>query len=227
MKEATGTSTVTLGLAPSGVSLLTGALATFRASHPDAEVRIVGGPFGALKRALREGKIDIGVALLPADQRNPSLKSRPLFRAEPVIVGRRGHPLAKATSLDDLALATWAAPWNAEEGPSFGQSGTIRELFSLNHLPFPRSFVRCNEPVALLTLLMQTDAIGVLDRWQLERGPAAGLLQPFKLRARLPSFTVYAFHRADAPQAPAAMAMVAAFRNEAKKLMASGRRRTG
>ena len=216
LKQAAGASTVTLGLAADAISLVT-ALPAFLAAYPDADLRIIGGNFGALKHQLREGRIDFGVGILPPDQHNPSLKKRALFRTKLAIVGRRGHPLAAARSLQELMGATWVAAWNAEEGPAYGQSGPMRELFKLNRLPLPRSFVRCNASAALLTLLAQSDAIGVLDHWQIEYGLAAGKLHRFEVRAQLPSFTVYAFHRADAPLATAAAAMIGAFRAEARR----------
>ena len=220
LKQATGAGVVTLGLAPSAVSLLPGALARFRKSFPYTDVRIVGGPFGALKAQLRTDKIDFGIGLLPPEHRETYLKARPLHRIEASIVARAGHPLAKARSLQDLLQATWVFPWNAEEGPAYGHSGTMQTLFALNRLPMPRSLVRCNESAALLALLLQSDAIGILDRWQIDSALMAGRLQRLDIRARLPAFTVYGFYRSDKPLAPAPAAMLAAFRAEARQMLA-------
>ncbi|MSQ50580.1 MAG: hypothetical protein EXR28_01700 [Betaproteobacteria bacterium] len=47
------------------MSLVAGALPAFQAANPDADLRTIGGNFGALKHQLREGRIDLGVAILP------------------------------------------------------------------------------------------------------------------------------------------------------------------
>ncbi len=199
-------------------ALLPGAMATFRRQYPKAEVRILSGFSPLLVTQLREGLIEFAVTVLPpGGRKEKGIKVIPLFRNWRVIVGRRGHPLRNAATLDKLVDADWLVQtlpdMMAEPRPWW-----FTDLFEKNHLAPPKSVVRCDGNM-FTRLLLATDMIGVLPPHSILF--ELGVVDTFKANAyRPPScmYTEYLVLRADNPLTPAAAAMLKAIRFEAHKL---------
>ncbi len=220
MELAGSPSAVTFGASPAIQPLLAGALTSFRRQYPSTEVRIVNGFTPALLPPLREGRFDFALASVPRGARlEAQFKSQPLFRLNQVVVARRGHPLAKAKSLRELLDADWLVHTSLDDPP--GHPGYwFKDLFAENGLPLPRSVVYC-DGIQFLTILMGSDVISTQTRHNILFNLGHDLLEIFQLKMRIPaSFTITSslLVRAGSTLKPAAAAMVAAIKAEARKL---------
>jgi DNA-binding transcriptional LysR family regulator len=82
------------------------ATSRFRTKWPRAHIRIREGMRNALLPLVRDETLDFSISeSTPSDE--AGLQFKPLIQPELVIVARRGHPLAKAVSLRELAQANW------------------------------------------------------------------------------------------------------------------------
>jgi DNA-binding transcriptional LysR family regulator len=79
-------------------ALLSAAMKSFLESQPDIRLTFESRPRQDIEEWVANGQIDIGVALLPAE--NPFVKTLPLMTASAVAVLRDDHPLAKLPFLD-------------------------------------------------------------------------------------------------------------------------------
>jgi DNA-binding transcriptional LysR family regulator len=196
--------TVSMGIGPALSIAVPQAMAHFRARFPDARVRIVEGVRTALLGPLREESIDFIIVQDPGGPREPGLKVRPLLRPELVAAGRRGHPLAHARTLRELAGATWLV-FNAP-----GTGGMLERAFRAADLASPRAIVHCESFATALALLARSDVLGLVFA-QLFREPLAQrFLHRFALAERIGAPSLAMFTRADTPLAPAAATMAQA-----------------
>ena len=215
-QHANGGGAITVGVGGPGEYLLPGAVSAFRRQFPATEVRLTGGTYVSLLPQLRDGRLELIVGALP-ETLDSQFKTVPISREEFVIVARRGHPLAQAKSLAQLADADWLSFW----GPFGDCAGAIQSLFEENHLPMPRSIIRCDDGGAFSALLAGTDLIAIGSRQRLRHGPAHDKFQIINVEIRrnsCSSVRLSAYHRADSPLTKPAAALLAAFKSEARRL---------
>lgn len=206
--------TVTFGVMPQAANhILASALTQFRREHRFANVRIVDGHPHELLPRLREGSLDFFIGPRSQGKLDSNIRSHPLFRSELMIAGRHGHPLRHARSLRELVDAEWLV-----FRPAGWAGAIVPDLFEQNGLPVPRSVVWCESYPALLALLAGTDIIGALSVRALQSRYGRGVIEPFTIKERLPTFTLNLFLRADSPLTPPAAAMMAAVKAAARQL---------
>jgi LysR family transcriptional regulator of abg operon len=201
------------------IHLVPPALAQFRREHVNAEVRIVDGPAHVLLPQLREGSLDFVISARPQGKLDAHIKGRPLYTNRLVVGGRRGHPLRHARSLRELVDASWVI-----YTPTGWSGAIIPDMFEKNGLPVPKSVVRSDSYIALLTIIARTDLVGALSSTLLAQRLARDFFEPFELKERPPEFTSYLFLRSDSPLTPVAAAMVAAIKAAARQLVFSRER---
>ena len=149
--------TVAFGVGPAlGLPLIPGAMARFRAERPQARVRIREGMRDALLPLVRDETLDFGVSEKLAEATEPGIHFRPLFRLELAVAARKGHPLARATSLSDLAEAAWLFFYPPGSGGALERAFVAAGLSSLNGV------VHCESYVTALALIAQTDLLGLV-----------------------------------------------------------------
>lgn len=221
---------VVFGVGQAALPVLPAALATFRRQHPATEVRIAGGVASSMLPQVREGRLEFALGHVPPSLLDNHVKTQPLFRydsSKMVIVGRRGHPLRKAKSIQELAEANWLVFSPPYDEPADSPFHAFVKMFERNGLLPPRSLVHCHDTGAYLTLLAETDMISTLDGLRLKQRPWQDALEPFDIKFRPPdsSRTVCVYFRADSPLTPAAAAMVAAVKTEARRLAFAKERR--
>src|SRR5262245_39733098 len=197
---------VAFGVGPHGaMHVVPPALAQFRRAHANTEVRIAEGPSDVLLPRLRQGSLDFAIGGRPQGHLDPGIKASPLHLFQLLVGARKGHPLRNTRSLRELVDASWVIYTPA------GWSGAIvPDVFEKNGLPSPKSVVRSESYVAMLTIIARTDTLGALGSRVFEQQIAQEFIQPLKLKERLPEITHYLFTRADSPLTPVAGAMVAA-----------------
>lgn len=76
-----------------------GAVLKFQSLFPEVEVRLFESFAHVTMPLVRDHTLDMALGpKLPGYRRDAGLKYRPVFHNEQVVIGRKGHPLAKARS---------------------------------------------------------------------------------------------------------------------------------
>jgi DNA-binding transcriptional LysR family regulator len=212
---------VAFGVGPqAAIHLVPPALVQFRRVHPHAEVSIADGPTHVLLPRLREGSLDFVIGPRPQGKLDAQIRARPLFTNRLAVGARKGHPRRGARSLRELVDAHWVIYTPA------GWSGAIvPDIFEKNGLPPPKSVVRSDSYVALLTTIAGTDLIGALSSMLFAQPLAREFFEPFELKERLPELTSCLLLRSDSPLTPVAEAMVAAVDAAAREVAFSAAKR--
>ncbi|MBO9575065.1 MAG: LysR family transcriptional regulator [Sphingobium sp.] len=173
-----GPSRITIGAMPvSRARVLPTAMATFNAAHPDVEIIIVEGSHGELVEPLRDGSVDFMIGALRDPPPGPDLQQRALFRDQPIVLARAGHPLiARAEGGDLPPLAELARyPWIAPSAGAPLRSG-FEAMFKDQGLEPPIVPIQCGSVMIIREILMQTDFLTLLSRDQVSVELAAGWL---------------------------------------------------
>ena len=204
---------VAYGVAPQVCMLLVPeALQQFRRRHADARVRIVEGVSTGLMEAVRNETLDFCLGMQALNGPGAALRFRPLFRPQLVVAGRKGHPLATATSLRELADASWLMYY------PLGAGAMLEKAFNEAGAPMPKGIVQCESYATALALLANTDTLGLLIPQMLHDPYGRQRLQRIAVREAIPAPLLGMFFRADAPLTPAANAMAQAITAVARRL---------
>ena len=142
----------------------------------------------------------------PAPARVPGeLRVEKLFDNTRVILGRKGHPLAQAKSLRELANAHWittSITHKAEE--------ELGPLFEKHGLPAPKLAMRAQSALTFLTALPSSDLLMMLPVQWLRYPLLRDTFQEIKVREKLPAPPVCIVQRTGLPLTPAAELLHAA-----------------
>lgn len=209
-----GTGSVSFGVSPqAAIHIVPAAVTQFRLAHVDTAIRIMDGLPHLLLPHLREGSLDFVIGPQSQLKSDAAIERHPLYTNRVVIGARRGHPLRKAKSLRDLVDAQWVML-----SPPGLPASIIPDVFEKYGLPSPKSVVRSDSYVAMLTLLAGADLVGALTYRFFNERLARDFFEPFELKERLPEFTLCLFLRRHSALTPAAAAMVDAVKAVAKQL---------
>lgn len=196
--QAQGTVVAALSIMPH-VGLLPGALPAFRERWPHARLDLVEGLFPDVERELRDGAIDFYIGAAPRDTPAPGLVQQHLFANTRAVFGRKGHPLARATSLARLAQAQWAVTavdYNADED--------LARLFAGHGMSPPAIRVRARTATSLLVALAHTDLLAMLPVQWVDFPLTRDTLARLPVREQLPAPDIVLIRRPDLPLTPAA-----------------------
>lgn len=186
------------------------AMARFRTKFPDAHVRIREGMRNALLPLVRDETLDFSISEKVAPGDEAGLQFKPLIKPELVIAGRRGHPLAGAASLQQLANANWLV-FNLP-----GAGGALERTFALYGLAPPNTLVHCESYATALALVGSSDLLALVLRQVLEGPVTKPFLQRIRTREKVIRPIIGIYSRAGAPLSPTAAAMVQAFNGAAR-----------
>lgn len=204
---------VAFGVGPAvSVPLVPDAMGRFRIRWPRAQVRIREGMRTALLPLVRDETLDFSLSESVGTDAEAGLRFRPLMRPELVVVARRGHPLARAKSLHELAQADWLI-FNRP-----GSRGALERTYEAHGLTPPASLLHCESYATALGLIVRTDLIGLVLRELTEMPLADRFFRRVHLRETVARPTIGIFSRADAPLSPAAAAMVQALTATARAM---------
>jgi DNA-binding transcriptional LysR family regulator len=166
----------------------------------------------ALLPLVRDETLDFGISEL-ADSSEPGIHFRPLFRLELAVASRRGHPLARATSLSDLAEASWLIFYPP------GAGGALERAFAAAGLPRPNGAVHCESYITALALIAQSDLLCLVPPEIIEHPMAHRHIHRIHVRETIPRPRIGIFTRADTPLSPTAALMVQALVSSARSLV--------
>lgn len=180
------------------MALLPNALRPFRLRYPNVSLDIIDAVYPTVELDLKESRVDLYIGPAPGDVA-PELLTEKLFDNTRLIVGRKGHPLAQARSLHDLADAEWittSITHIAEEelGPLFAQNG----------LPAPKLVLQAHSTLTFLVALAYSDLLMMLPIQWIKSPLLRHAVQPIHVRELLPAPPVCLVRRNGLPMTPAA-----------------------
>lgn len=149
--------------------LLSPVLSEFRSRFPAIALHIVGSPSHALLTLLRSGRLDFAMVLLSPTLNVSDLAVNTLYRSEPAIICRTGHPQRKAKSLASLVDCEWInVRLPHSSGPTHNR---IEGLFEEHGLGRPRVAITTDSLLETLHLVASSDYLAL--------EPKAVLTHPF------------------------------------------------
>ncbi len=180
------------------IALLPETLRPFRARYPGVHLDVFEGVFPTFERALREGTLDFYIGPAPEAPATSGLVVEKLFDNQRVIIGRKGHPLARARTLRQLADAEWittSITRKAEEelGPLFAQHG----------LPPPRLVMQSHSALTFIVAITSSDLLMMLPVQWLTSPLTRDVVQPLRVTEPLPAPPICVARRAGLPLTPA------------------------
>ena len=194
------TGQVAVGFGPLAAALvLPPAILRFQPLYPDVEVRLIEGFAHALLPLVRDETLDIVIGpRLPNYRNDASLRFRPIFHNDQVVVGRKGHPLAGARSITELSEAHWL---------SFEPRPVVDRVFSGLGLPGARKLMQCESLNVLVALLATSDLLAVTSTRVLTLPQSGKSLQQIAIIERIPPMATGLYTRADTPMTRPAAAL--------------------
>lgn len=192
-----GRLTVALSSVPH-IALLPNALKPFRQRYPDVLIDIIDAVYPTVEAGLKDSRVDCYFGPAPQEV-GAGLLVEKLFDNSRLIIGRKGHPLAKAQSLAELANAEWittSITYKAEEeiGPLFAQHG----------LPPPRLVMRAYSTLTFLTAMAHSDLLMLLPVQWTQSPLLRHAIEPIRVLELLPAPAVCLVRRGGLPLTPAA-----------------------
>lgn len=166
---------VKLGLSidPS-LSVAPAVLKDFRAARPNATIHVTQRSASELLSAIRDNRLDLAVMRLPDALEHGDLRLEVLYDSTATILARKGHPLAGAKTIHELANSEWIVVGDpARPGE---QDESIRELFLHHHLGQPRFAVVSDSLFGAVSMLLESDCVARLPLSVLRHSLAAAAL---------------------------------------------------
>ncbi|HEY5209358.1 MAG TPA: LysR substrate-binding domain-containing protein [Stellaceae bacterium] len=185
------------------LALLPHALGPFRQRYPDVRLHLIEGLFPTLEPGLRDGNIDFYVGPRPERGIPPDLIEEKLFDNTRTILGRKGHKLAKARSLRDLADAEWVTTSITVQAES-----ELGDLFASHKLPKPRLALRSQSALTLIVSLAYSDLLAMVPAQWTSFDITAGALAPIAVEEKLAAPPMVMIRRGGLPLTPAAECFV-------------------
>lgn len=208
--------TVRVGVASvMGSWLIPPALARFRAEYPDTVVRVVEGTQETLLPLLREGALDFAICLRLEPESTRGFSARPLARFRLTVVGRKGHPLRHARTLEALSRAQWLMIRPR------GSGGVLEESFKTAGLALPESATECDSHGIRVAILASSDMLGLLGKPMLSEPAVAALLQEIPLDKPFPLLTCSLYTRSETRLNTAARALSSAITSQSRLILRS------
>ena len=187
-----------LAIAPH-LALLPKALRPFRARYPAVGLRIIEGIYPTVEGGLKDGSIDFYIGPEPERPVAAEFLQEALFTNTRTVLCRRGHRLAHATSLADLAGAEWATT-----SVTLQAEAELGQLFHRHHLPPPLLALQSQSALTLIVSLAYSDLLAMVPIQWMAFPATADLLQTIRVQEALPAPTIVLIRRAGLPLTPAA-----------------------
>jgi len=207
---------LTIGASPLAcVELVPNAVAAVERKSPNVRIQVDERPDDQLVHGLRTGAFDVTVSPAGAEVDAPDVVSESLIADVPVVIVRRGHPLARRRRITfkELDGARWVFP-----SAHTAMWRHIEALFAAGDIAWPANYVTTNSVLVLRSLVMRTDSVTISSPHVMRLELAAGRLVGIPLAK--PHFVreIVLRTRRDQPLSPLATRFVVALRTEASAL---------
>ena len=161
----------------SSMVLLPKALAEFRKRYPEAMLSISESFFSPIERELLDGRTDFYVGPFEAGSTANTVIVEKLFENQRRVVGRRGHPLAHATTFAELADAQWLRPATAERNTEGDFEDSLAQ-FGLNE---PMIVLQSRSALITMVTVANTDLLTVVPQQWIDSPITGALVEAFNL----------------------------------------------
>jgi LysR family transcriptional regulator of abg operon len=181
------------------LALLPTALPLFRERYPNVQLQIRDALFRTVETELRDGVLDCYIGPLPESLVLDGLVSEKLFDNIRFILGRRGHPLAGARSLRDLAKAKWVTTSITDRAED-----ELAPMFAKYGLPPPAIAMQAHSTLTIFVSVAYSDLLIMLPRQWTEFPFTSNALQKIDVIENIPAPPICIVRRTDIPMTPAA-----------------------
>jgi LysR family transcriptional regulator, regulator of abg operon len=181
------------------ISMLGGTLKPFYARYRDIRLHLLEGLYPTLESGLKDGSLDVYIGPPPEYPLPAELTQEVLFENTRTVLGRKGHPLAKAKSLKDLVDAEWATTSITQRAED-----EFSDLFTQYNLPPPRLALRSQSALTLMVSLASTDLLAMAPVQWTDFPLIGQTLATIPVREPLPAPPIVVIRRAGLPLTPAA-----------------------
>jgi LysR family transcriptional regulator of abg operon len=185
------------------IDALAPVLSEFRARFERVAVHLRAGTSRMMIAWIRDGTLDFAVALVSKLTDTTDLSVTPLYPSDPVVVCRRGHPLAGATCLKELADCTWVATRSPNLTGDLA-ANRLTSLFDDHGLPPPKIIATVEGLFETLHLVGETDCLSLEPSIVTRHRLFAQGLSSIPIRERSALQHVCLLQRAAIPVTPAA-----------------------
>lgn len=195
---------LTVGAVPLAVMLLIPeTLRTFGVAFPDIRLRVSEELYIAQLQRLRRGEVDVAVGGIPQGLSSGEFVTEPLVQTRMVVVVRKGHPLERARSLQQLAEARWVYTGASSD------EGYAKLLYERHGMAPPAVGAVVNSTLALLSLVGSGDLVGLLPQQIAQHPLCARYLSVVPVAEEGLPLTVGAIVRSDSAVSPAVRHFIA------------------
>ncbi|HEX8902917.1 LysR family transcriptional regulator [Vitreimonas sp.] len=174
-------------------------IAPFRQRFPNVRVKVLESALPVMEPDLRDGVVDVFYGPVPEDYSDPALIIERLWDNPRIIVGRRGHPLRGATSLEQLADAGWVAAHMTMDIDT-----EVVAVFEAAGLPPPRVVMEAGSSLSFTTIIKSSDLLAPMSALLLELMDEEEVLEAFPIRGLPNAAPICAVRRGNMPLTPAA-----------------------
>lgn len=180
------------------IALLPSALRAFRQRYPLVKIDIIDAVYPTIELDLKESRIDCYIGPVPDDLAGELLKEKLLDNTR-IIIGRKGHPLAQATSLRDLAGAEWIST-----SITHVAEDELGPLFASHGLPPPKLVMQAHSALTFLVAIAYSDLLMMLPVQWIQSPLLRDSVQHIKIREALPAPPIAVVRRVGLHLTPAA-----------------------
>lgn len=171
----------------------------FHVKYPNIRIKLLEGSLPMLETQLRDGLVDLFYGPVPTGYVDPALLIEHLFDNERMIIGRRDHPLRHATSLEELAKATWVTTPMAIDSDN-----EVNSMFAAAGLPTPRIAMQASSAMNLAVVVATSDLLAPVPQQWTELIRTTRMMERIPVRGLPKAPRVCAVRRANIPLTPAA-----------------------
>ena len=132
---------------------------SFTRRFPNVQLHVAGGQTKKLIEMIRAGRLDFVMCPLSADVCDIDLQIERLYRSKASVIARKGHPLAEARSVRDLADCQWISVRPA--GIAGSAEKQLIELFKAQGLPTPKIAITTESLLEILHIISETDYLTI------------------------------------------------------------------
>jgi DNA-binding transcriptional LysR family regulator len=182
----------------SHMAVLPEVMRPFRLRYPDVRLDVVDALLPRVEGELKDGTIDCYIGPV-VEAVPPELAVEKLFDNTRIIVGRRGHPLARAGSLCELAEAEWLTTSIRHRAED-----ELGAVFASHGLPPPHTVVQAHSAFSFIFLLAYSDLLMMLPIQWTQVPLFRDALQRIDVAEALPSPPISLVQRTGLPLTPAA-----------------------
>ncbi len=181
------------------VGMLPAALPEFSRRYPKVKLKLIEGLYPAIESGLRDGSIDFYMGATPTVAPAPGLIVETLFENTRSIVARKGHALADARSIRELANAQWATT-SIDRNAEFD----LDELFTHYKMPKPEVMLQADSALSVMVALAHSDLLALLPVQWNAFPLTRDTLTVIEVKEKIKAPSIVLIRRPDLPLTPAA-----------------------